>query len=286
MFYNYIYLDPRKPGKYSYPGLYLSFLYEPYYVGKGKGNRCYSHLTEIKNSYKVNKIKKIKKMGYNPKEYIFKFNYTNNEELSFAREEYLCRVIRIYPKGPLTNQSYGGLGGKGRIISEKEKKLRSKNHWMTGRTYDELFGIEKAKTIREKKANSLKNHNCYKSKIRNKKLSLKAKNKIQCFNIRKNIIERVEKSVFKNNLDLCTKNNRGEPVLIKTQYPDKKPLYFRNFKSIENFFGITENLIRKYSGNTYMRPPKGTSIKYKMYNNIYFEILNKIPKDYFKYAVL
>ena len=34
LFYNYIYLDPRKPGKYSYNNLPFSLLYKPYYVGK------------------------------------------------------------------------------------------------------------------------------------------------------------------------------------------------------------------------------------------------------------
>ena len=36
MHYVYAYLDPRKPGKYSYKGLNVSFLYEPFYIGKGK----------------------------------------------------------------------------------------------------------------------------------------------------------------------------------------------------------------------------------------------------------
>ena len=40
--YTYIYLDPTKPGKYYYQGYY--FDYEPFYVGKGYGNRFYEHI--------------------------------------------------------------------------------------------------------------------------------------------------------------------------------------------------------------------------------------------------
>ena len=38
IYYNYVYLDPRKPGRYIYDDINVSFLYEPYYVGKGKIN--------------------------------------------------------------------------------------------------------------------------------------------------------------------------------------------------------------------------------------------------------
>lgn len=40
-FYVYVYLDPRKPGKYKY-GEY-EFDYEPFYVGKGTGRRIRNH---------------------------------------------------------------------------------------------------------------------------------------------------------------------------------------------------------------------------------------------------
>ena len=36
LYYTYIYLDPRKPGNYYYSGLTVCFLFEPFYVGKGK----------------------------------------------------------------------------------------------------------------------------------------------------------------------------------------------------------------------------------------------------------
>ena len=34
IFYNYVYLDPRKSGDYNYDNLY--FNYKPIYIGKGK----------------------------------------------------------------------------------------------------------------------------------------------------------------------------------------------------------------------------------------------------------
>lgn len=45
-YYVYIYIDPRNN--------------EIFYVGKGKGNRCFSHLSDIDSSEKVKRIKAIK----------------------------------------------------------------------------------------------------------------------------------------------------------------------------------------------------------------------------------
>ena len=62
IFYNYVYLDPRKPGSYNYGEFH--FDYEPFLIGKGKDNRLYEHLNEKEettyNQYKVRKINKIK----------------------------------------------------------------------------------------------------------------------------------------------------------------------------------------------------------------------------------
>lgn len=63
--YLYIYLDPRKPGKFTY-SKQVSFLFEPIYVGKGTGDRYLAHIkecinwnfTETENKIKSNKIKK------------------------------------------------------------------------------------------------------------------------------------------------------------------------------------------------------------------------------------
>ena len=60
MFYVYVYLDPRKSGKFSYKT--VSFLYEPIYIGKGKDRRYLIHLKLLKNKQKShfkNKLLKI-----------------------------------------------------------------------------------------------------------------------------------------------------------------------------------------------------------------------------------
>ncbi len=46
-FYVYIYLDPRKPGNFVY-GDFL-FKFEPFYDGKGKGDRITEGLSNKKN---------------------------------------------------------------------------------------------------------------------------------------------------------------------------------------------------------------------------------------------
>lgn len=39
VYYNYLYLDPEKPGPYKIKGLDIILTHEPFYVGKGKGDR-------------------------------------------------------------------------------------------------------------------------------------------------------------------------------------------------------------------------------------------------------
>lgn len=163
MFYVYVYLDPRKIGRYQYDN--FLFTYEPFYVGKGKEERYLTHLQSThlnKKSYKSNKIKKIIAEGYTMKKYIQKFDCAT-EEQAFELEKRLISLIGRYDlrKGPLTNLTDGGEGSSGHICTEQKREKnriastgRVKN--ITDKTYEEFFGEEKAKEIKEKQSRSHK----------------------------------------------------------------------------------------------------------------------------------
>ena len=123
-FYVYAYLDPRKPGQYTY-GEY-TFDYEPFYVGKGSFQRYKDHLFEKKanttNIHKYNKIQKIiNDTTLQPKIIILKKYLT--EENAFDLEKQMVTLIgrMDLKKGCLTNKTNGGDGG-GIILTKKGKK--------------------------------------------------------------------------------------------------------------------------------------------------------------------
>lgn len=139
-FYVYIYLDPRKSGRYVY-GDYL-FDYEPFYVGKGFGERSEDHINEAKNILskgliinkknfpninlcKVNKILKIIKDEKTPIIKILKINISE-EESHNLEIKFIQLIGRIdLKKGPLTNLTDGGEGSSNRIFSKEAiEKLR------------------------------------------------------------------------------------------------------------------------------------------------------------------
>lgn len=116
-FYTYIYLDPRKSGKFVY-GKY-KFNFEPFYIGKGKNIRIYDHLfpsrLKISSTYKSNKIKTLLNLGYDLKKYIFKIHSEISELQAKKLEiELIKKIGRLDLKtGPLTNTTDGGDGTSG-----------------------------------------------------------------------------------------------------------------------------------------------------------------------------
>jgi len=130
IYYNYFYLNPFKKGKYTYYDLPLCFLYEPFYVGKGKNERYLDHIKECKNikknSIKCKYIRKILEyINENTlKSFIVKINYTTNENYAFNKERIYINQIGLLKdnSGPLTNQK-----DKGRkILGHRTKKLTKK----------------------------------------------------------------------------------------------------------------------------------------------------------------
>lgn len=140
-FYVYIYLDPRKPGEYIYED--LKFDHEPFYVGKGRDKRMFDHLYDQNtyNSYKINKINRIKMSKSTP--IIMKIYDKLNENVAFEKEKETILKIGRLEKGPLVNFSDGGEGqcgykhreetklkiGEGVKNSEKwQKSIKSEEH--------------------------------------------------------------------------------------------------------------------------------------------------------------
>jgi hypothetical protein len=121
-YYIYIYLDPRKSGQYCYND--ICFLYEPFYVGKGKNRRWRDIGENKRNNFFKNKINKIKQFGLEP--LVFKLYENLNENRSFELEiELINEIKNINPK-ILVNMTYGGEGGSGHIVSSETKELISK----------------------------------------------------------------------------------------------------------------------------------------------------------------
>jgi len=120
-FYIYVYLDTRKPGKFIY-GDYC-FLYEPFYVGKGKGKRLM--IISNRSYYFKNKINKIKVSGLEL--LVLKLKENLNEEESFILESELIKLIgrKDLNEGSLINFTDGGEGASGCIPSEETRKLMS-----------------------------------------------------------------------------------------------------------------------------------------------------------------
>ena len=63
--YVYLHIDPQNG--------------EPFYVGKGKGNRCFAHLKDQSGSAKSEVIGRLKKLGMSPRIEILKYGLTEQE---------------------------------------------------------------------------------------------------------------------------------------------------------------------------------------------------------------
>lgn len=225
-YYIYVYLDPRKPGKYVY-GEY-KFDYEPFYVGFGYGNRYKQHLypsyyNRDTNKLKVNKILKIiKKTNQNPT--IIKYQEKLLEQEALNLETKMIKTIgRIDLKtGPLTNLTDGGESNSNRIISEKDRKNRSER--ITGNKNPNFGGMSD-----ESKLKMSLNHADFNGS-KNPRFGIKIKKeKHPMFGKKHNKNSKIKISINKS----------------KYVYEIKSPenVYFKNIFSLKLFF---ENISIEY----------------------------------------
>ena len=142
IFYTYVYLDPRKPGRYEY-GNYV-FEYEPFYVGKGCASRYVEHLEEARkknnrsgNNHKYFKIKNILQENLEP--IILKVQETTSKCEALNLEIWLVWAIgrSDLTVGPLTNHTAGGEGGFGFSRETRDKLSKAgkgRIPWNKGKT--------------------------------------------------------------------------------------------------------------------------------------------------------
>ena len=99
--YVYVYIDPRN-GK-------------PFYIGRGKGNRLFSHLSEKSEANKVKKIAEIRRSGKKPRIEVLRYGLSDSEA-----ELVEAAAIDLIGKAKLTNGLAGHHKGSfGRITSQR-----------------------------------------------------------------------------------------------------------------------------------------------------------------------
>jgi hypothetical protein len=167
-FYVYALLDERKPGNFSYEidDIIIDLSYEPFYIGKGTGNRMIVHekmaLLESNTTIKDNKIRKIWSEG--KKIIRTKILDQLDEDTSLELEIKLIKEIkRKHEGGPLINLTDGGDGlknpsleirqkigeaGKNRIIRE-ETREKLRNNWISKLSRLERIRISRGISLEE-----------------------------------------------------------------------------------------------------------------------------------------
>jgi hypothetical protein len=156
-YFVYCYYDNRKSGNYEFSD--MCFLYEPFYIGKGKYterrkySRAKQHLNEKRNRnvFKNGKINHIKEeCGCIP---FIEILYDNiSEEEAILHEKELIAKIGRYNigNGPLTNLTDGGEGSSGYIQSKETKDKRVES--LKKSTLMETLKSEKYKNQLSKRA--------------------------------------------------------------------------------------------------------------------------------------
>jgi group I intron endonuclease len=277
-YYIYLFLDKSKPGKFIYDDIELE--YEPFYVGKGTGNRIKSSLYDRESPFKVNKINKIKNSGG---EIISIKLYENLENIeSLELEKFIIDKIgrRDLGLGTLVNQTDGGDGrltsphseATKRKISET-KKSQNLSTPLTEETKNKLreinkgdknpmFGKTHTDKIKEDQSNRVLGHN---HPMFGKKHTDETILKIR---------ENRNLSVNQEEINRLSKERNSKVIL---QY-DLKNYFIKEYESIKVASletGLSESLIGKTCRGI-VKNPRKFIFKFKENNIMFNSFLHKI----------
>ena len=216
-YYVYALLDPRKSGEFKYDENII-FEYEPFYIGKGKGQRIdqHFHKSQIErdsNRCKVNKILKIKEQGYNPIK--IKIYENLEEENSLNLEKY---IISIIGKDKLTNLTDGG-----------EKTV----HW------NDLSLEIQLKLRKLRSENMLGSKNPMKNEETSNKIRMSKKGEIHTQEYKNNMSEKIKNSE-KHKKGTQSLDNRKKHQLLEKEKMRAVLLFAKNMIYINEFESIME----------------------------------------------
>lgn len=265
-YYVYVYLNTLKPGKFKYGD--LEFDFEPFYVGKGMGERYLYHLNKVKfkNKYKSSKkfniIEKI--IEENSEPIIIKlFDNCEETESLLLEKKIITEIGRMdLGNGPLTNLNDGGIKPQDNYKHNKETKIkiskssrnRTSNHYTVISPQGEKFeNISLKKFCNENKLDYQKMRKfANRGKINVRMKSLAKKETINCEGwelINKKINKKSPKKEIKYLLitpdgskieiftydyakDICSELKLNYRIL--KLYRNKGKIKFRNKKKVKN----------------------------------------------------
>jgi group I intron endonuclease len=251
-FYIYVYMDPNKSGSYYYEGLDFSFLYEPFYIGKGHNNRDVIHLRDSrlnKKTYLSNKLNKLLIDGDSP--IIFRVYENLSESESFEKEKLLIEKIgKKYKKeGPLVNIVDGGQGVSGLIHTEESRKkmsLKGKEHPNWGK---KLKDSTKKKISEKLKLNNPMHNPEVSEKVRQKNLGREPWNKGKSEKRPEVIKKMSQKKIKYKNIKAISKktgeviefNNTNEVIEFIDKTHRMVMIYFEKGESKDYYWKFEKN---------------------------------------------
>lgn len=203
--YVYVYLDPRKPGKWVYKN--LIFDYKPFYVGVGQNKRILAHLFKYslkRKSIKNSILKAILSENLSPMCYKIYENLTSIEAFVIEADFIKHFGRQDLNSGILANHTDGGIGSRN-YKTLKVKKAKVYYAYFLNGLFDKEYTYAEIKDVFNAKACNI---------------STSIKRNGTCFN-----------RIWK-----YSKEESVEPA-IKYQMPRK----FKNIKQIDRYTGEVLN---------------------------------------------